>query len=456
MLLGKIRVSQVCFMLTLALFFATSLIIFNQIYLTSKMVVDEEFHFPLGISYCNFNFLVWDPKVTTLPGLYLVSALLMGPLKLCTPYWMRFVSLLFSLFNVILFHKLFRKNERNEWRNILSSITLALLPPLYFFSNFYYTDVVSLTMILLMMVANEKKRHYSASTFGLLAVICRQTNIVWVGLVAVRYVLAELFTFTKLKQHERGIPAKDVYTFLRRLVKRPLRVLENSNVQFWLDTLAYSVTLGLFVLFLKINGSIVVGDKTAHQATIHIPQLFYFSIFCLIFAWPHFVGEILNFIAFAKTHKLLISIATIVCLVIVFTNTLVHPYMLADNRHYIFYVWNRFYGKFVLFKYAMIPVYIFAWYVIIKSIYSRHDISFVTFYLICVSAVLASQKLIEIRYFFIPYILFRLRIKTNTNSVFNIVLEFVTYVVINCITLNLFFTKIITWSRYEDPQRLIW
>lgn len=240
------------------------------------------------------------------------------------------------------------------------------------------------------------------------------------------------------------------------MIKRPLKVLENSNIQFWLDTLSYLATLGTFVLFIKINGSIVVGDKSAHEATIHIPQLFYFSIFCLVFAWPHFVGEVLNFITFTKRNKLLIFILIIICFLIVYANTLVHPYMLADNRHYIFYIWNRFYGKYALFKYTIIPVYIFAWYVIIKSLYSKHDISFLALYLLCTTAVLITQKLIEVRYFFIPYILFRLRIKTNTNSVFNIVLEFVTYLVVNSITLNLFFTKTIIWPEYEDPQRLIW
>lgn len=456
MSLGKIRMSKVCFILIIVAFFAISAVIFNQIYLTSTMVVDEEFHLPLGISYCKFNFFVWDPKVTTLPGLYLVSALFMGPLKLCTIYWMRFVSLVCSIFNIILFYKLFRKYERNEWGNILSSITLALLPPLYFFSNFYYTDVVSMTMILSMIIANEKKHHYLAAIFGLFSVICRQTNVVWVGLIAARYILTELYSFTKLRQQEKGVPAKDLFTFFRRVIKRPLKVLENSNIQFWLDTLSYLATLGTFVLFIKINGSIVVGDKSAHEATIHIPQLFYFSIFCLVFAWPHFVGEVLNFITFTKRNKLLIFILIIICFLIVYANTLVHPYMLADNRHYIFYIWNRFYGKYALFKYTIIPVYIFAWYVIIKSLYSKHDISFLALYLLCTTAVLITQKLIEVRYFFIPYILFRLRIKTNTNSVFNIVLEFVTYLVVNSITLNLFFTKTIIWPEYEDPQRLIW
>ena len=31
-----------------------------------------------------------------------------------------------------------------------------------------------------------------------------------------------------------------------------------------------------FVVFVIINGSIVVGDKTHHQASLHLPQLYYY------------------------------------------------------------------------------------------------------------------------------------------------------------------------------------
>ena len=32
-----------------------------------------------------------------------------------------------------------------------------------------------------------------------------------------------------------------------------------------------------FVVFVLINGSIVLGDKTHHVAMLHLPQLFYYS-----------------------------------------------------------------------------------------------------------------------------------------------------------------------------------
>lgn len=34
----------------------TSKLIFDKIYITSKQVIDEEFHIPQGLAYCNLHF----------------------------------------------------------------------------------------------------------------------------------------------------------------------------------------------------------------------------------------------------------------------------------------------------------------------------------------------------------------------------------------------------------------
>lgn len=39
-------------------YFAISLPIFNQVYETSKQVIDEEFHLRQGLHYCDGNFTV--------------------------------------------------------------------------------------------------------------------------------------------------------------------------------------------------------------------------------------------------------------------------------------------------------------------------------------------------------------------------------------------------------------
>lgn len=140
---------------------------------------------------------------------------------------------------------------------------------------------------------------------------------------------------------------------------------------------------------------------------------------------------------------------------IIYINTLVHPYLLADNRHYMFYVWNRFFGKYNFARFIVIPVYLIALATIWEYLRSDNlSIGFIVCYIICATVSLVLQKLVEIRYFLLPYIFLRIHLN-NVRPQF-IVLELLFFVLINAVTLYIFFTKEISWSDYAEPQRLIW
>lgn len=454
------NVSHVFLIITFGVYSILSKILFDQVYLYSKLIIDEEFHLPLGEQYCHFQFDKWDPKVTTLPGLYLLSALVLGPFKLCSVYWLRATSLLFSCLNLLLFYILFSCNVKGMWQKGFSALTMCLLPPLYFLSHIYYTDIVSLTTTLVIIILSERGHHFSASIAGLCSVLCRQTNIVFVAMYGGKYILIKLYAVwvekePKLKR-DGVFPAKNLTRFIVDCIMHPVNILKRLRAKEWLDFLAYISVILIFITFVWINGSIVVGDKTAHQVSFNVPQVFYFSLFCLVFGWPHFVGEVTNFLLFTKRHKFLMCGFLLITALIVHYNTLVHPYLLADNRHFVFYIWNRFYGKFWWFRYIIIPVYVFALYVIFKLIWDKTDISFLLLYVPGIVLLLSSQTLLEFRYFLVPYIVLRSKIKNKDSAVFNVVLEFVTYCVVNMMTFNIFFTKTLTWDNYSFPQRIIW
>lgn len=104
-----------------------SKLIFDRIYNTASLIIDEEFHFQLGEAYCKYEFdkvaclkvilaklivmFQWHPKITTFPGLYLLSSLLLGAFDLCSTYWLRLTSLFFSFVNLILFYLLLSLNN---------------------------------------------------------------------------------------------------------------------------------------------------------------------------------------------------------------------------------------------------------------------------------------------------------------------------------------------------------
>jgi alpha-1,2-glucosyltransferase len=138
--------------------------------------------------------------------------------------------------------------------------------------------------------------------------------------------------------------------------------------------------------------------------------------------------------------------------IIIKYNTVIHPYLIADNRHYTFYVWNRLFGRNEFFRFAFIPVYIFGFFVIFKSL--RGSIGFKIFFVISTVLTLCLQGLIEVRYFLIPYLILRLSKSTVIKKW--TILELAINIAINYVTFEIFFTREVTWKDFEEPQRIIW
>lgn len=175
------------------------------------------------------------------------------------------------------------------------AIALSLLPVLFFFTFLYYTDSGSTFFILLTYLFSLQEKHARAAMAGSVAVMFRQTNIVWVVFAAgtsmselvLEYVQPEKkdippeklqsirFVWTSLRQIMLGARA-DVAGF-RLFIKESLHIL-------W----PYSIVISGFLTFVYINGSIVVGAKDDHQVSVHIPQIFYFLSFVTVMAFMHF------------------------------------------------------------------------------------------------------------------------------------------------------------------------
>lgn len=223
----------------------------------------------------------------------------------------------------------------------------------------------------------------------------------------------------------------------------------NNIFKIFNDAAGYSLTCFLFLVFIYLNRGIVVGDKTAHKPVIHLCQLFYFSLFTLVFAFPHSISHIRKFFNFINNNKIYSSISLIVGVFITHTNTLVHPYLLADNRHYSFYVWRRVYEQHI-FRYILLPVYLFGLFFMSQSL--KKTVKYE--YWLCSILSLVPQKLLEFRYFILPFIIFRLQLRCKTW--WHLLIESSFYVFINLLTLYIFVTKEFYWEDSKDIQRIIW
>ncbi|RYP80259.1 hypothetical protein DL769_002561 [Monosporascus sp. CRB-8-3] len=167
--------------------------------------------------------------------------------------------------------------------------------------------------------------------------------------------------------------------------------------------LPHLLVLFIFVGFVIVNGGVVLGDKSNHVATLHLAQLLYIWPLFVFFSAPLFIPQTLNVATSAyraafnsatsrsagqplktKFHpanqqapkqppalktinRLGSNTALQTCVVtagalaaavaIVRFNTVVHPFTLADNRHYMFYVFRYSILRAPWVRYALAPAY---------------------------------------------------------------------------------------------------
>lgn len=141
-----------------------------------------------------------------------------------------------------------------------------------------------------------------------------------------------------------------------------------TNVRSLLQLVWPFVTIAVaFVVFLVHNGGIVVGDKSNHEASVHGAQLLYFTVvaatsFGASLAAPSSVARFADVVRrTAKTPSGRALLVAIVALVVATVAAMspVHKFLLADNRHYTFYVWRKFFRKHALAKFVPTPLYLY-------------------------------------------------------------------------------------------------
>jgi alpha-1,2-glucosyltransferase len=109
------------------------------------------------------------------------------------------------------------------------------------------------------------------------------------------------------------------------------------------------------------------GDKSNHEVTFHGAQVLYFIVvaasgFGLSLIAPcqlkRFAGSVRR--SASSVHGLLFVIfVAAVTIGVIYRFSPVHKFMLADNRHYTFYVWRKFFLKHELAKFLPTPLYLF-------------------------------------------------------------------------------------------------
>jgi len=274
-----------------------------------------------------------------------------------------------------------------------------------------------------------------------------------------------------------------------------------------------------------------IGDKSNHVATLHFTQMLYIWPYIFFFSFPLTIPLILTPVSnrlpegtvrsYLETHLTVpvvskapritrAVISMVLAAVTVHYNTIIHPFTLADNRHYVFYVF-RILRRHPLLKYLAVPAYYCCGWLAIHTlgisrqtrIPNPHEdskmsrdqelkrnaataeghscqASFVIVWLATTTLSVVTAPLVEPRYFIIPWIMWRLHVPSvtvggskspsNPPSVskrksrsfwqgydLRLCLETVWYLVVNIVTAYMFLYRGFAWPQEPGKtQRFMW
>ena len=379
---------------------------------------------------------------------------------------MRSVNFIFGLVNFSLFDKLYKLIN-----GVQSSYhPIAFVPYLYFFNFLFYTDTISTCFVLASCILSYQNRNILAAFFVLLSLSFRQTNIIWVvfsgAILTYNNLKAsrKLSLFpgiifltkrkTKSKTKKKSVSA---FELLKSIINVP--VIKEFFRAAISSCYAHICICGLFVGLVVWNGSVALGDKANHVLTVNIPQIFYFSLFAVLFSPFRFIPlkhnlkrmMSLKFIAFLSVLSAAIGY-------ICFKYSNPHPFLLADNRHYSFYIWRRLLDRDFATKVALCPIYALSLTLITVKLLDCVSILETLALLTCTFAVLIVSPLFEFRYFIVPTVLLYINCapigRFKTISAY---FDWFVYSVINSIVIYVFLFQPFSWSHEPGVvQRFMW
>ncbi|CAG5110657.1 Oidioi.mRNA.OKI2018_I69.chr2.g5037.t1.cds [Oikopleura dioica] len=264
----------------------------------------------------------------------------------------------------------------------------------------------------------------------MLSLFFRQTNIVWLFFTScISFMYSNSPTGQAIRGVDREILAIEIKPWRKYFWEEVASVGIHLLYRLFLDIaslkyiFSYTFPLfscaGAFLIFLKVNGSIVLGDKDAHTAVFNPAQLLYFSLFTCIFALPCFLANLVDVLKFFYRNILKLLVLSVLSYLIIANFDVVHPYNLADNRHFCFYAW-RYLHKYRTF---LAPVY-GASILGVTYLLPRSFLWNFAFWL-CTAASVVPQKLFEFRYFMVPFtivLLFSQKLSYKLQILWNLLL----------------------------------
>ena len=415
------------------------LILFSK-YDNIDIYMDEIFHIPQAQKFCNGNFIEWDSKITTFPGLYLLSFIINNVLSYeCSVIFLRginvFLAILWPYYLYQCRRTIFPRED--EIKDTVIMITIIILYPVALFYYFlYYTDtasVVSITMLYMefkkaIIDLDSKSRRnnvritrsshnniisgsnlpsismwqfFKLYIFSSTAILMRQTNIVWVAFIGATGVL----DYLKVEVTNGPISSLTMYFHSIFMFIKSLWTKKIEIFSFLLPLLLPCIACMFFVI---MNGSIVLGDKDNHTPVVHLSMMLHPLLILAGMYGPFSFIDNMK-ILFKPSSSFINNIIKIMIIFIITVFVLLysvkeHRFLTDDNRHYTFYIW-----KYLLqspYKRLMLsPIYSFASVTVGIELNKRRGLLWLTFFFGAMAITLIPAPLLEPRYFTTPIVI---------------------------------------------------
>jgi alpha-1,2-glucosyltransferase len=386
--------------------------------------MDELFHVPQALEFCSsirmLRFPFYDQAITTPPGLYAVPALMsfLVP-SVCTTRGLRGLSAAFVGLSLPILASLISKLRRripraaslsteDEASTSLLALVLLLNPPMFFLASLFYTDPPAIFALLVCMHLDTTGHYFSSACAGVYASSCRQTCALFHCFIA----LQEMVFHVRIRK----------------------------GCKYIIRASAPHACAGLLYLYLFYKNSfrITLGDHSHHEFSWHYAMFAYNGGYFMISSLPLLASvlilrsDISRHIPMIRSKYCVlayVTAGTISLLLVQQSGSFVHPFVLADNRHYTFYLYRRIllrgpmtraslalvYGAGLLIPFVSMqicfrritrnarkcPILLLEW-------LQGEVIADVLLYM-CISACIIPSSLLEPRYFVPGYLIMMLR-----------------------------------------------
>jgi alpha-1,2-glucosyltransferase len=341
------------------------------------LLIDEHTHYDHITRFAKGDFSIGS-KLSTIPGYHALMAVIAAAFGISSVAGLRLVSLGIAILSIVIFYVAARHFSPKNAH--IKTLQYGFLPILFPYFLLLYTDALSVLFVVLGIWLILKKKYSLAGLSGILSVLVRQNNIVW---------LAFLLGYAYIEK--RG--QKDWFLRLR---------------EYWVFLLGF---IG-FIVFVALNRGFAIGDRAMHPAfSLHLGNIWFLGFVVFVLFLPLHIANFRRVIDLARKKRTTIVVIGIFIMYML-TFQVTHPYNTTWSQ---FFLHNRILMFFTSNLLLKVVFFLPVAYAGLSVAVTRLARGFLLYPITLIY--LVPSWLIEHRYYIIPIALFILLKKEERKEV---------------------------------------